>query len=307
MAAEASSVLVLLGPTATGKTAVGVEVARRIGGEVISADSRAFFRGLDIVTAKPTPDERGGVAHHLIDSAPVDGSYDAMAFRRDVDRLIPQIRSRGHVPLLVGGGTLYLGAVLRGIFDGPAKDERLRRRLADVPAGRLHERLQQVDPAAAAGIHPHDRLRIVRALEVYEATGRPISDWQSEARPLPYDFVVFGLTRERTDHRAAIASRVREMIQSGLLREVRRRKEEGLNASWQAYRTVGVPEAIDVLEGRATEEEMETTIVSQTWSLARRQAAWFRRDRAVDWLNVTGRSVEDVATTVIARWEERSE
>ena len=120
--AGGASVLVLLGTTATGKTAVSVEVARRLDGEIISADSRAFFAGLDIVTAKPTVTERGGIPHHLIDSVPIDRPYDAMAFRRDVERLVPEIASRRRVPLLVGGGTLYLGAVLRGIFDGPAKD-----------------------------------------------------------------------------------------------------------------------------------------------------------------------------------------
>ncbi len=302
---DGASVLVLLGATATGKTAVSVEVARRLDGEIISADSRGFFDGLDIVTAKPTTTERGGIPHHLIGSVPIDRSYDAMAFRRDVDRLVPEIASRGRVPLLVGGGTLYLGAVLRGIFEGPAKDPGLRDAAADVPSAVLFERLCDVDPDAASGVHPNDRLRIIRALEVYEATGRPISRWQTEASPLPYDFTVFGLKGERADHRAAIAARVRRMVESGLVDEVDRLRKAGLNEDAQAYRTIGIPEVIAHLEGRSTEREMEETIVRQTWSLARRQGAWFRRDRDVDWIEASGRTVEDLAGEIVTRWEER--
>jgi tRNA dimethylallyltransferase len=302
---DRASVLVLVGATATGKTAVGVEVARRVDGEIISADSRAFFLGLDVVTAKPTAAERGGIPHHLINRVPLDGGYDAMAFRRDVERLVPEIASRGRVPLLVGGGTLYLGAVLRGIFEGAPKDEEFRDAIAGEPSEALHERLREVDPDAARRIHPNDRLRIVRALEVHGATGRPISRWQAEARPLPYDFVVFGLRRERSDHRDAIAARVRRMLAAGLVDEVKRLRTAGLSEAAQAYRTIGIPEVVAHLEGRSTKAEMEEAIVRQTWSLARRQSAWFRRDRGIVWLDATGRTAEDLAAGVVSRWEER--
>jgi len=131
-----------------------------------------------------------------------------MAFRRDVERLVPEIEGRSRVPVVVGGGTLYLGAILRGIFEGPAKDEAFRKSLEGVPTEELHRRLSDVDPEGSRAIHPHDRMRIVRAIEVYETTGRPISDWQREASPLPYDFRIFGLRRAPDDHRRAIASRV---------------------------------------------------------------------------------------------------
>lgn len=307
MGTAGGPVLVLLGPTATGKTAVAVEVARRLGGEVISADSRAFFAGLDIVTAKPSGAELGGIPHHLIDRVPFNGSYDAMAFRRDVEALVPEILGRGRVPLLVGGGTLYLGAVLRGIFEGPSKDEVFRDALRDSATDALHDKLRAVDPAAAASIHCNDRLRIVRALEVHEATGRPISELQSEAKPLPYDFLVFGLRREREDHRRAIEERVDLMIASGLIGEIERLVGRGLAPEAQAYRTIGIPEAVDYNQGRTTEARMKEEIVRQTWALARRQLAWFRRDRDVTWIDVTGRAVDGVAVGIVKRYRERSQ
>jgi len=301
----AISVLVLVGATATGKTEVGIEVARRLDGEIVSADSRAFFRGLDVVTAKPTSAERGRIPHHLINSVPTDGAYDAMAFRRDVARLVPEIAARGRIPILVGGGTLYLGSVLRGIFEGPAKDPKFRKSVAGEATHALHRRLHEVDPDAADAIHPNDRLRVVRALEVHSASGWPISRWQAEARPLPYDFVTFGLRRERDDHREAIEARVRRMIEDGLVDEVKRLRTGGLNEAAQAHRTIGIPEAVAYLAGDSTEAEMEEAIVHETWSLARRQSAWFRRDREIAWLDATGRSVDDLATEIVVRWRER--
>ncbi len=295
-------VLVLLGPTAVGKTAVGVEIASRIDGEILSADSRAFYVGLDIVTDKPSEAERRGIPHHLIDCVAIRQSYDAMAFRRDVERLIPEVLARGHVPILVGGGTLYLGAVLRGIFEGPAKDGALRSSMAKRSVGELYEGLVSVDPTAARTIHPNDRLRITRALEVHELTGRPISEWQADAAPLPYSFFVVGLRRNRDDHRTAIATRVRRMIDRGLIDEVKRLREEGLDPECQAYRTIGVPEAVAYIDGRASEIEMERETVNRTWGLVRRQGAWFRREKGVSWWDVTGRNAGEVAGEIVEAW-----
>jgi len=292
--------IVLLGPTATGKSAVAVDAAVRLRGEVISADSRAFFRGMDIVTDKPSAAVRERVRHHLIDTVELTGAYDAMAFRNDVERLIPEIAGRGNTPILAGGGTLYLGAVLRGLFPGPSADPDLRRRLLAEPLPRLYERLEEVDPAAAARIHANDRLRIVRALEVRALTGRPISALQREARPLPFRFARFGLWRERDDHRRAIAERVQQMLRDGLVAEVERLRQTGLGPEHQAYRTIGVRETCRYLDGMLTKAQLTERIIRNSWALARRQLAWFRREE-VDWISVTGRSPEDVASELVAR------
>ena len=298
---------VILGPTAVGKSAVAIEVAARIGGEILSADSRAFFVGLDLVTDKPTEAERRGIPHHLIDCVPLCEPYDAMAFRRDVRRLIAEIRGRGRVPILAGGGTLYLGAVLHGIFEGPAKDEDFRAEMAERDLSALYGRLESVDPTAAASIHPNDRLRITRALEVYEQTGRPISSWQAEAASLPEAFFLVGLRRRRDDHRRAIAARVRRMIDDGLIGELERLRARGLGPECQAYRTIGVPEGFAFLEGRCSEREMEEEIVRRTWGLVRRQMAWFRREDGVSWWDVTGRSADDLAGKIVESWNRRRE
>lgn len=299
----APAVLALLGPTASGKTAVGVELALRLGGEIISADSRAFFTGLDIVTDKPPLADRRGVPHHLIDCVPIDGSYDAMAFRADVAQCVPEIAARGRVPILVGGGTLYLAAVLRGIFEGPGRSDEFRRSLDAVPTEDLHRRLAGVDAAAAAKIHPRDRLRIVRALEVEAASGRPITEWKTEAEPLPFRFLAFGLLRDRAEHRQAVEARARAMIAAGLVDEVDRLRSRGLTPACQAYRSVGVPEAWAFLDGAVDEGEMLERIVRATWSLVRRQSSWFRSQPGVLWISATGRAAADVAGEIATRWQ----
>ena len=288
----------ILGPTAVGKSAVAIEVATQLHGEVISADSRAFFRKLDIVTDKPSLAKQQDIPHHLIDLVAFDGRYDAMAFRNDVARLIPEIQSRGYLPIVAGGGTLYLGAILRGIFSGPAADGKVREALLHEPLDRLYARLLEVDPAAATKIHRNDRLRVMRALEVHELTGRPISELQKEAQPLPYPFTVFGLKREREDHRKAIAARVEEMLSSGLIDEVKRLRDQGLYKDCQAYRTIGVRETFEYLDGEISREELREKIIRNTWALARRQGAWFRNDSEVYWIDVTDRTIDAVAEEI---------
>jgi tRNA dimethylallyltransferase len=295
-----SPVLVIQGPTASGKTAVAIELALRLKGEVISADSRAFFVGLDIVTAKPTVNEQAGIPHHLIDCVPIDGAYDAMAFRLDVERLLPEIRTRHRRPIIAGGGTLYLGSILRGLFEGPEKNEDLRAVLRERTRDDLFRELMSVDPEAAARIHANDRLRVIRALEVYRTTGKPMSAWQIEAKALPEDFLVVGLFREREQHRLAIEQRVRSMLEHGLIEEIDRLRGEGLAPEAQAYRTIGVPEAFDVLDGKISRDQFVPIVAARTWQLVRRQMAWFRRDKNVHWIDVSQSTPQEVANQILS-------
>ena len=294
-------VVVILGPTAVGKSAVSIELAIRLDGEVISADSRAFFRGLDIATDKPSRTVRRGIPHHLIDIIDIDKSYDAMAFRKNVDRLIQEIWKRERLPLVVGGGTLYLGAILRGLFPGPSADEQVRQRLSQQPLDQLYAQLSGVDPTAAAHIHQNDRLRIVRALEVHHITGRPISELQQEATPLPYRFVLFGLSRDRGEHRAEIAARVDRMLERGLVTEVARLQQEGLDQRHQAYRTIGVREVFAFLDGEISRDQLREALINGTWALARRQMTWFRNEKGIQWIDVTNRGPDAVAEEIVAQ------
>jgi len=167
--------------------------------------------------------------------------------------------------------------------------------------------LGSVDPAAATKIHPNDRLRITRALEVYLATGKPMSQWQSEAEPLPEDFFVVGLCRERSEQRTLIEERVRQMLDRGVIEEIGQLRIRGLTQDVQAYRTIGVPEAFEVLDGNLSEEEYVRIVSNRTWQLVRRQTAWFRRDKAVRWIDVTGRTVGDVTDQILSEWSVKLE
>ena len=300
-------VVVILGPTAVGKSAVAVELARKSGGEVISADSRAFFRGFDITTDKPSSSVRQGIPHHLLDVVDIDGQYDAMAFRQDADRLIREIQARGKIPIVAGGGTLYLGSLLRGLFDGPGSDRTVRRAFLKRPLSELHHRLSEVDPVAAEKIHQNDRMRIVRALEVYQLTGRPISDWHRETWPLPYRFYVFGLRKGKSAHRQAIEARCQGMLDRGLIDEIRKLRENGLRPPMQAYKTIAVPEVFAYLDGEIDGEELKRQLIHHTWQLVRRQMAWFSRDETVVWIDASYKTHTELSEEIMGQlskeWE----
>jgi tRNA dimethylallyltransferase len=218
----------LTGPTAAGKSAVGVQLARQIGAEIVSMDSMALYRGMDIGTAKPTSAERREAPHHLIDVLDPHQEFSLAQYIAAARHAADEIAGRGRRVLFVGGTPLYLKGLLRGIFEGPPADWPLRRQLADEAASRgdkwLHERLAAIDPAAAARLHPNDARRLIRAIEVFEKTGRPISLWQQQfevGRPAA-DCRVFVLDWPRAELHARIADRVRQMFAAGLDDEVRR-------------------------------------------------------------------------------------
>ncbi len=284
-----SDLVVLVGPTASGKTALGAELAERLGGEVVSADAFAVYRGLDIGTAKPEPSLRERVPHHLIDVADPATRYSAGAFVRDADAAIAGIESRGRRPVVVGGTHFYVRALLWGLFPEPPKDERLRRELEaewERDAAGLRRRLEQVDPAAAARILPNDRQRVLRALEVFLGAGRPMTElWNDHAARGPrHRFVMLGLNPPRSALHATIERRVNWMFETGLLREVERLLAGGLSPNVHALKAIGYREACRVLAGELTVPEAVRKATEATRQLAKRQVTWLRGESSVHWL-----------------------
>jgi tRNA dimethylallyltransferase len=271
----------LTGPTASGKTAVGIELARRLDAEIVSLDSMAVYRGMDIGTAKPTAEERAAVAHHLIDVVEPGDNYSVAQYRDAALRWIADIKTRGREVLFVGGSPLYLKAMLRGIFEGPPADWTLRRRLMeearDDPAA-LHRRLQAVDAAAAARLHPNDTRRLVRALEVFESTGRPISSMQREFETgrRADECRVFVLDWPRAELNERIDRRVEAMFRTGLVDETRLLLERGIELSRTARQAVGYREVLEHLEGNLDLESTIELVKLRTRQFAKRQLTWFR-------------------------------
>ena len=272
--------LYLTGPTAAGKTAVGVELARRLGAEVVALDSMTLYRGMDIGTAKPTAEEMGGVPHHLIDVLDPWEAASVADYRARALGVLADLEARGTRALFVGGTALYLKAMLRGLFDGPAADPALRRDLeaeADrLGAAALHDRLARVDPPTATRLHPNDRRRIVRALEVHAATGRPLSAFQVEHDRPAAGARVVALERPREELRGRIDRRVERMFADGFVEEVRALQAGPRPLGPVPAQGVGYREVIDLLAGRATLAGTVTLVQARTRQFAKRQSTWFR-------------------------------
>jgi len=277
-------VVCIVGPTASGKTALALELADRLGGEIVSADSRQIYRGLDVGTAKPTPAERVRIPHHCLDLVDPGESFDVARFRTAAAGAIAAIAARGHVPLVVGGTGLYVRALLRGLCPAPPRAPALRAELEAAVAAEgsaaLHRRLAALDPAAAARVAPRDTVRIVRALEVALATGVPLSRWQAEHRfaERPYDALVIGLARPTAELDARIAARANAMVAAGFLDEV-----SALVARGVVVDAVGYREMLACVEGRTDVATAVAATVRATRRFAKRQRTWFRREPGVVW------------------------
>jgi len=301
-----SRLVVLVGPTASGKTSLGAALAERLGGEVVSADAFAVYRGLDIGTAKPARELRARVPHHLIDVADPATRYSAGAFVRDADSAIADIGHRGRVPVIVGGTHFYVRALLWGLFPEPDKDAGLRAELESAWArdpGAVRARLAALDPTAAARIDPNDRQRTLRALEVCVVAGRPMTElWREHAGRGPrYKFVMFGLNPPRADLHATIASRVNGMFAAGLLDEVEGLLAGGLSPRVHALKAIGYRESCRVLAGELTVPKAVQMATEATRQLAKRQLTWLRAETAVHWL---AGQLDEVLAQAIARVED---
>jgi tRNA dimethylallyltransferase len=284
---------VIIGPTAVGKTDLSLSIARELEAEIVGGDSRQVYRFLDIGTAKPSAAQRQMVPHHLIDIVNPDEPLNAARFAQLAWRCIDTIDTRGKLPLVVGGSGLYIRALTDGLFAGPGADPGLRTAL-EAEAHRLglqalHDRLAAVDPAAADRVHPHDRVRIIRALEIYTLTGKPISQWQRQwQNPVrPRAFVLIGLTRDREDLRQRIATRTEAMLQMGLEAEVRRVLAMGYPATLPTLQSVGYGEIVAYLDGRWNLARARELIEGNTWRLVKRQMTWFRRVAGIHWISLT--------------------
>ncbi|SCK48499.1 tRNA dimethylallyltransferase [Streptomyces sp. WMMB 714] len=277
----------MVGPTAAGKSDLGVELARHLGGEVINADSMQLYRGMDIGTAKLPDEERRGVPHHLLDIWDVTAAASVAEYQRLARAEIDRLRSAGRVPVLVGGSGLYVrGAIDAMDFPGtdPVVRARLEGDLAAEGSGALHSRLAQSDPAAARAILPSNGRRIVRALEVIEITGRPFTA-NLPGHEAVYETVQIGVDVARPELDARIATRVDRMWEAGLVAEVRALEAAGLRSGRTASRALGYQQVLASLAGECTEAEAREETVRATKRFARRQDSWFRRDPRVHWLS----------------------
>lgn len=301
--------LIILGPTAVGKTAVSILLAEKMGGEIVSADAFQVYRGMDIATAKPSGEELARVPHHLVDIFDPGEEYSAARFRKLALGLIEEIKSRKRTPIVVGGSGMYIRVLVDGIFPSPPADrdfrEQLRREEDEGGPGFLHRRLARRDPLSAERIHPHNRKRIIRALEVLELTGTPISRLQREwglppAASPELSFRMIGLRRERSDLYRRIDHRAAEIFARGLIEETRRLRAAGLLERGPARLALGYREAAGCLSGEYGEEEAVRRLAAATRRFARRQLTWWRDEKRIEWLNLASDiSPEDTAAEII--------
>ncbi|WP_245658280.1 tRNA (adenosine(37)-N6)-dimethylallyltransferase MiaA [Microtetraspora malaysiensis] len=296
-------VIAVVGATAAGKSDLAVDLALRLGGDVINTDSMQLYRGMDVGTAKLTVSERRGVPHHLLDIWPVSRTASVAEYQGLVRPLIDRLRSADRAAVLAGGSGLYVRAALDDLeFPGtdPAIRERLEKELAEIGPAPLHERLTRQDPVAAAQILPSNGRRIVRALEVIELSGRPFSATMPSYDSV-YDSVQIGVEVPRPILDERIALRVDRMWNAGLVEEVRRLAEHGLAEGRTASRALGYAQVLRFLDGEWTEEQARDETIRATRRFARRQESWFRRDPRVVWLPFDAPDLTDRALTLVRR------
>ncbi len=284
----------ILGPTATGKSALGIALAQRLNGEIVSCDSTAIYRGFDIGTDKVPVAERGGVPHHMIDVADPTEEYSAARYARETAAVIRAITARGRLPILVGGTGLYYRALTRGFFPGPSRDERLRARLETVAnkrgPERLHRWLARVDPPSAERIQRRDRKRLVRALEVYLLTGRPLTQHFADTEsPLPdYDVIAFALQIPSDATAERVARRVDAQFERGLMDEIRGLLAAGVPPAAHPFTGLVYRQALEYLNGMRGERETRELIVRENRRYSRRQLIWFRKEPNLQWIHAAG-------------------
>ena len=302
-----SKLLCLLGPTAVGKTEIAIELAQHLNAEIVSVDSRQIYRQMDIGTAKPTPEEQQAAPHHLIDCVDISQPFSVADYQSLADTAIADIQNRGKQVLLVGGAGLYFRAVIDGLFEGPGADPAVRERFEQEAAQHgvdaLHERLRACDPESADRIHPNNVVRVIRALEVYELTGVPMSEHQQQWHPEKqrYPFIAFGLTMPRALLYHRIEQRVDVMLANGLIAEVESLLATGYARDTIALQSFGYKELITYLDGECTYTEAISQLKQNTRRFAKRQLTWFRKDTRIEWLD--RETTLDIVADLLAKIE----
>ncbi|MGD9109910.1 MAG: tRNA (adenosine(37)-N6)-dimethylallyltransferase MiaA [Phycisphaerales bacterium] len=284
--------ILILGVTASGKSRLAFELARLLNAEIISIDSMKVYRRMDIGTAKPSKEAQRQIKYHLIDIVEPSKEFSVGRFLELAEKAISEITQNGRPIVAVGGTALYIKALLYGLFEGPGSDERIRsqlqRRAREQGLAELHRELERLDPIAAGNIHPNDAKRIIRALEVYKVTGKPISSMQKQfdADKPRDDWTIIGLRREKTVESKRINARVKKMLELGLVGEVASLLAEEKPLSKQARCAIGYAEIIDHLAGKVTLDEAVEQIKKNTRRLAKGQRTWFKAFKQVNWLDV---------------------
>ncbi len=284
-------VIVILGPTASGKTGIGIEIAERLDTEIISADSRQLYKKLNLGTAKPTEEELSRVKHHFIDYLNLEEEYNVSKFENEALTVINSLHAQGKIPVVVGGSGLYIKALVDGIFNEVETDTEFRAELLDLRKEKgndyLYEMLRIKDPVTAAELLPQNWKRVIRALEVNHLTGKSIKEFHKDfKREDNYRFYLFGLNWERKVLYERIENRVDKMIELGLVDEVKKILSEGYDRNINSLNTVGYKEIFDFLDGTISLERAIELIKRNTRRYAKRQLTWFRRDKRIKWLDV---------------------
>jgi tRNA dimethylallyltransferase len=290
--------IAIVGPTATGKSALAIALAEELGGEVVNADAMQLYRGMDIGTAKVTEEERRGVPHHLLDVLDVTETASVAAYQRDARDVIERLLEENRVPILTGGSGLYIRAVLDELdFPGTDPDirARLEQELADLGAQQLHDRLAKFDPLAATAILPSNGRRVVRALEVIELTGRPFSATMPRPGPARYDTVQIGLDLDTEELDRRVDRRVMAMFEQGLVDEVLELEKKGLRVGKTASRALGYQQVLDQLDADHDMLVAAAATALSTRRFVRRQRSWFRRDQRIEWLDAGQENLKGIA------------
>ena len=288
---ENKKAVIICGPTASGKSALGLAICERFRGSIIGADSRQIYKRLDIGTAKPSAEDRGKIPHYMIDIVEIAEEFSAVRFAELAKVYIEQIFSSGRIPVVAGGAGLYLESLTRGIVEAPPKDDEIRneleRRIREEGSERLHEELRRIDPESADDISPGDSVRVVRALEIFELSGEAPSLIRKTGRySVPdVEFLWIGIDLPREKLYEKINARVDEMVESGLIKEVKKLVDDGMGGVLRKKKIVGYIEILDAFEGRHSIPEAVRLIKQHTRNYAKRQLTWFRNRLSPQWVN----------------------